>query len=353
MIFATTRASRIAADVAAQRASTWLSQRSSAQLKHAAFLVGLSTTGTKPELVSSLVQHVLNDRCDSRPRRILSVDMGIRNLAYCLVEPRTHDHSEASPISSGLTVPIWRKRDLLQTSSGPEGANGPHKDGTSPSPVLAKAAVHAFTPSVLSETAYSVTQELLSCEPDVILIERQRFRSGGAAAIQEWTVRVNMLESMLWACLRALSKSSVGAEHGSPALYEVSPARVAQFWTARPGNLRLAEDTFEQALREVSSTSTPTQRRARVQKKDKIAIVRSWLAGSDDVPLALTGEAAALGQVFSIPGGHRRAGHSEHDVGKLDDLADCLLQAAAWRKWHENIVTLRDLLVKHDSDNRF
>lgn len=163
---------------------------------------------------------------------------------------------------------------------------------------------------------------LLPHKPSTILIERQRFRSGGAAAVQEWTLRVNLLEGMIWAVLRAMgygerSEVGVGVE-------SVSPARVAGFWVQGTG-------------------------KGRVEKRDKIEVVGQWLEG--DLGVRFEGEAERVKTAFlgKLRGVGRKekvklaefgaAGNSEgrhQGVGKLDDLADCLLQVAAWVKWRDN-----------------
>ena len=62
-----------------------------------------------------------------------------------------------------------------------------------------------FAPNAMADMAYRlVTEHILPKKPSHILIERQRFRTANQAGIFEWTVRVNMLESMIYAILEVM-----------------------------------------------------------------------------------------------------------------------------------------------------
>ena len=313
------------------------------QLKQYAFLLGLSTAGTKAELELGLQSHLAqrDDRV-CNPGRILSVDMGIRNLAFCVLD---------TPTTTGdpLIVSAWKRMDLLQQPPATDISSVAELSTHTPKkPVKSAVPATAFTPSVLSHTAYKLTSELLRYKPNTILIERQRFRSGGAAAIQEWTVRVNMLESMIWACLRALRETSECKED-FPKVHEVLPARVAGFWTASDQEQRkVVGDVFESinVPPEQGKIIVPTRK---IDKKAKIAVVHSWLRQKstvdNDVSLVFEGDADGVATAFRSAGQKTTIRKSATDkadktaggeIGKLDDLADCLLQAVAWARWREN-----------------
>ncbi|KAK5745188.1 hypothetical protein LTR17_001640 [Elasticomyces elasticus] len=340
-------------------ASKLLGNLKATQLKHAAFLCGLPSTGIKADLVAVLQRQARSSAEQLGRRRIVSVDMGLRNLAYCVVDvPGIDGSPELGKGERPLNVLQWKKTDLLRVAEAQVpidplvNADSPTKSRSKKRGRPAAVPASMFTPSELSKTAYSVTTELLKHEPDTILIERQRFRSGGAAAIQEWTVRVNMLESMLWACLRTLSEGSTNKRVNFPTIHEVNPARVAHFWVSTPGsNLQLTADTLANTS-EVASAANGTGRK-RVHKNDKIAVVRSWLKGEAGSSLTFEGGAAKVANAFASPSG--RSSRTEpadtepsDDIGKLDDLADCLLQAAAWARWEENRNALTQLLLTED-----
>lgn len=280
--------------------------------------------------------------------RILSVDMGIRNLAYCVIDVPANRYAT----DERLRVQSWQRLDLLEKMR-PE----------VPTPLIRPALEHehvadapdsvaqavlkiSFTPSIMSKVALQVTQDFLAHKPDIVLIERQRFRSGGGSAIQEWTVRVNTLESMLWACFETLKACQVTPQRNTfPAVHEVAPKRVASFWTAAPEAHHPPADLFAPDFSppelKVSSSTTKV---ASAGKKEKIAVLRSWLDGSGGVSLEFSAETQKIAAAFS-QGVKRRKFKGDETGGadaaieretKLDDLADCVLQGAAWVRWEEN-----------------
>ncbi|KJX96563.1 Cruciform cutting endonuclease 1 like protein [Zymoseptoria brevis] len=313
------------------------------QLGYWAFLTGTASAGSKAELAAALTsrlnEHVQKKK-SSKPSRIVSVDMGIRNLAFCALES-----SPSNPSGCGkgervrpMTVTTWKRMDLLDINdNGPAPSNIEQEEESTKSKKSKKSTIakDAFTPSSLSLTAYTVTKELLSLDPTTLLIERQRFRSGGAAAIQEWTVRVNMLESMLWACLETLRAQDLAG--GFPDVHAVNPARVAKFWDegSRGYALRPPVDLFCATAINPGAGSVgkeAKERKGGVDKKAKVALVKTWVRGeSEDVQLRFEGQAEEIAEAFRVEkGGKGVAG------GKLDDLADCLLQGVAWGRWEEN-----------------
>ena len=336
------------------------------KLKRTAFLMGLPSTGTKHEL-STIVHEKLSAPLPFNGGRIVSVDMGIRNLALCVLDVPPLN-IEQRPISRPAVL-HWLKKDLLASTASTNddrGKENPHSSAEVTKDQTREYAItpenlpkNAFTPSELAKTAYAMTMQLLSYDPDIILIERQRFRSGGSAAILEWTVRVNMLESMLWACLQTMRESKIIQESNELlAVHEVSPQRVANFWTTGPEiSLRPADNLFTHSLDEQEASLSPSpdpKAKKAVRKAEKIAIARSWLDGSDlvDAPLTFRGEAAKTAAAFEM---RRRKGirvatdhAAEEPIGKLDDLADCLLQAVAWVRWEENRRDIGRLLSKSD-----
>ena len=281
--------------------------------------------------------------------RILSVDMGIRNLAYCVIDMPANRHAT----DEKLRVQAWQRLDLLEKMR-PEVVNPLIKPALehenvadAPDNVAQAVLKNSFTPSIMSKVALQVTQDFLAHKPDIVLIERQRFRSGGGSAIQEWTVRVNTLESMLWACFETLKASQASSKSDTfPAVHEVAPKRVASFWTAAPGAHLPQADLFAPDFSppELKVSSSSTAKSSNTGKKEKIAVLRSWLDGSGGVSLDFSAETQKIADAFA-QGVRRRKSKSDETGGvdpateretKLDDLADCVLQGAAWVRWEEN-----------------
>ncbi|KAJ8059745.1 hypothetical protein OCU04_011389 [Sclerotinia nivalis] len=330
-------------------------------LKQIAFKCGISTSGTKPVLTQRIQDELPKitfpgsgpSSANSKPLRILSIDMGIRNFSYCLLEIPLPSKSPKNKRKTNHSIPIlqsWQKLSLLPQS--PPITNPATKGKTR----------NEFTPAILSAAAYKLLRHtLLPLSPTHILIERQRFRSMGSKHILEWTIRVNMLESMLWATLKTLSEEKVwGGE-----VVEIAPRKVGSFWVEESG---LFDGEEGEEFKKVRNTKKVNAR----SKGAKIDLVRRWLEGGETRKARKHNEVVHIGsqQVKQIKERYtekwdRKVGRAkgykvkskssstildtaknkeeketkekeEEEMGKLDDLADCLLQGMAWLKWQEN-----------------
>ena len=257
-----------------------------------------------------------------------------------------------------------------------------------------------FAPEFLSQTAYwLLSRNLLDYKPDIILIERQRWRSSSSSAIQQWTVRVNSLEAMLWAILTALRAESyrqdmsVDSVHGKNYdIVAVDPKRVGAYWldgdssATSPAITKtevVEEDDLDEeiddSLPQASVAPTKKLSRGKAEKKAKIKILRTWLNKKAPSTSLSVGMGADVGDVIHRPiidfsfqnqpedtrtdaeitrqtflyatdspleqvKRAERVGKNTirtEDVKKVDDLADCLLQAAAYVAWAENRTVLQ------------
>lgn len=207
-----------------------------------------------------------------------------------------------------------------------------------------KKKAESFEPSVYALLANTFVHHLLNrfSPLDAVLIERQRYRSSSAAAIQEWTVRVNMLEAMLHAVFCCL--------HGkeSPAAESVNPHKVARFWIDKMGGKFLEvrkkpeRRKKEKVLgEELGVEEVKVAVRGKTNRKTKLAkvlLVREWLRSGDVVSLGK--DVIGIASDFEPVKGRRKANMISE--GKLDDLADCLLQGMAWIRWEENRKSLAE-----------
>jgi cruciform cutting endonuclease 1 len=333
-----------------------LSALKAKSLQHIAFLTGIPSTGTKSHVLEQLHGTLEQARMSNGKTRIISVDMGIRNLAYCVIDVPAHRH-----VTDGkLHVQSWKRLDLLEKMR-PAAliplSESESEDAKGKPDIVAKAILkNSFTPSIMSKVALQVAQDFLAHKPDILLIERQRFRSGGGSAIQEWTIRVNTLESMLWACFETLKHSETRlCEDTFPVVHEVAPKRVASFWTASRDAQLPSADLFQvdyspPELKAVGSKA----KAASTGKKEKIAVLRSWLDVSGGVSLDFSPGTQATAAAFAT-GLKRRKSKDDEVTGadmaleretKLDDLADCVLQGAAWVRWEENRRTILEAMKK-------
>ena len=290
------------------------------QLKQLAFKCGLKTTGTKTILHSRLHHEITTATLrPAKSGKILSIDMGIRNLAYCVLKTPSLQAQE----SQKPTLDAWYRLAVSQAPS-PKTATDGSKD--------IEVEKEAFDPATLSRAAYSLLRErLLIHKPAYILIERQRFRSNGSAHILEWTVRVNMLESILYAILHTLRAE--GIWEGT--VMAIAPGKVGPFWVG---------EAVETAVKE-KKEKVRKSKAAKIQNKGaKIDLVGNWLHGGDILQLG-NKDVERIAKAYSekwdwVSTGKRREKvelePGEEKMGKLDDLADCLLQGMAWIQWEEN-----------------
>ncbi|CAK7270960.1 hypothetical protein SEPCBS57363_004368 [Sporothrix epigloea] len=149
--------------------------------------------------------------------------MGVRNLAYCLLQvDNKTDQSNGHPVPQ---LVAWERLSLI----------GGGKEIAGHGTASAELPASAFSPPAMATVAARLVRDrLLPLAPTHILIERQRFRSGGGAAVLEWTVRVNSLEAMLHGILAyqqldASNKSKKTKNSTFQAIQAVSPQRVSQF----------------------------------------------------------------------------------------------------------------------------
>jgi cruciform cutting endonuclease 1 len=241
--------------------------------------------------------------------------MGIRNLAYCVLDVPCKGSAAAASSPSIPSMHAWQRLAVSTSSPGEK---------------------EAFDPATLSTIAYDlVRQRLLPQMPTHILIERQRFRSMGSKHILEWTVRVNMLEAILYGVLGALKAEGVweGEVVGVP------PGKVGPFWLSEEPDGEAGEWRKERKGKNAKSKN----------KGIKIDFVRGWLENRKMVSLG-NEEVEAMAKLYMekwdrTPGGRRLKTKvdEEGQVRKLDDLADCLLQGMAWIQWQEN----KRMALKH------
>jgi len=315
-------------------------RKSLTQLRALALQCGINTSGTKATLASLVTKTLLNHQPLAPGARVLSIDLGIRNLAYSLLIP------PAVP-TLGNPLPIvraWRPLALVPPAG---------EDDAAPD----------FSPASLSQITLSLVQEhLLPLKPTHVLVERQRFRSGGGSGVYEWTVRVNSLEAMLYATFTTLK--ALG--HWDGVVIPVDPKRVGTFMLENPKEGRKAsydgdpkESEFEENGTEGNGPQLAAEKEAiasagvkgirwnsaREKKKQKIDLLAGWLARDQ---ISMEGiEAQAMKIAFLekwFPKKYRRLPDPKtlmregltENMKKLDDVTDSLLQGIAWIRWEEN-----------------
>ena len=320
----------------------WLATLKANQLKRLALETGINVGGTKPELTSRISTHLTDTYHDpayqtllkardsgahltgqsavERADGVISIDMGLRNFAYCHFNlGRTGD------TALGCYVNTWTRMAIVGGRKTIQGKDA--NEVTEP-----ETSKEGYDPATYARYAYKLVTFLLErYKPQHILIERQRFRTGSFMAVQEWTLRVNMFEGMLYAILESLSQRGEWAGN----VYAISPARVMSFWDDKAHVLK--------------SKRLST-------KNVKIDLAAEWLLSSEkstkvNFAPSSNAEETRLAFISKRKGGKNvrinqqdlESGQSlEVEIGKLDDLADCLLQGMAWLQWLENTAKIVD-----------
>lgn len=381
---------------------TALSTLKQADLKRLAFLTGLHSTGTKTSLTTTLRHELPRPRVAgvTPPSRttpkILSIDMGIRNLAYCVLDLHKgteflrHRPDQAdflgvdgkgtdvvSDILPHLTLTAWQRLVVNETPPLPSAESASAEDATSVTnvPPNDSTSTTAYEPLAYAKLAYKLVSNLLiTHKPTTVIIERQRWRSGGASSVLEWTIRVNMFEGMICAVLETLRQlwllrgqaAESNAQSRSegrrddalmgleqfPDVYSVSPKRVFDFWSDKENTGQQAASEGEEGLKGDERVNLKS---SKAQKQLKISIVESWLRSH---ALQCDSEAAAirdafLDKLFKQKGSKSRPKSDAiaATVEKLDDLADCLLQGVTWVQWEANrnaVLPQLDLSEEHE-----
>ena len=226
--------------------------------------------------------------------------MGLRNMAYCLLEV------ESSPCSQPAIVREWKRIQIIKPDLQQE-------------PEARKRIAPFLDTAQMANLAFELFQRQLP-DADTILIEEQRFRTGGASMVQEWTLRVNKFEAMMHAVLYTLAK--VGDDHWrSVTSCSVSPLKVAGYWYDRFADL--APPSRSKGKGKAGASTNRHAKQAKISMRDRIVVEgllvqRQSVQGENEVTAAAT--------------------------GKQDDLADCLLQGLAWIEWHKNRLAYLDTL---------
>ncbi|KAL2867928.1 uncharacterized protein BJX67DRAFT_70650 [Aspergillus lucknowensis] len=396
---------------------SWLSTLKAKQLQHIAQKTGLPSSGTKPVLIHGLENGLApylsehlgkkknvneKEKDEENGMSILSIDMGIRNLAFAHLRcpPSLHGGFLALPSPGGklqretprrdndedrLVLNAWRRVSLplsrpfsreefeayldgsFQFSHvNTQGHSRPQFSSLESELNLTAASVssskkkkagekererESFSLAIYAEHAHSIMSTLLArYNPTHILIERQRFRSGGGAAVQEWSLRVGVFEGMIWAVLHSLRQlhQQIDLKNGGgeqwPKVVSIEPGRIGRYWA--PLSVSASTSGPPDASSAITRKSRTKQvtTSSREGKKLKIDSVGSWLenasllVGRDgaepwaDAYLSKwkRGKSARKGSKRGVI--ETKSGGSA-DIGKLDDLADCLVQGVTWLEW--------------------
>jgi cruciform cutting endonuclease 1 len=336
--------------------------------------------------------------------------MGVRNLAFAhLRVSRSSGSASASPDPDHppeLELTAWHKLAVSEISNLnliPTPLDDPSIPSETTLPVTKAKSKEKekekenYIPSLYAQNAYKLITSLLEAyKPTHILIERQRFRSGGGSAVQEWTLRVGVFEGMLYAIIHALREERGGSLQ-DVVVQGIEPKRVVRYWleggTVKDTNekgddgkaKRLTARDVKKAKIDLVAGWISSGMKHQYQDQDpprtggpRIGITEPGLLADTKIVLASPSKSPVLHDVASgylrkwqgqatrkskaaktrpsdkeivtespsaapiIDGVAATPATTNIDIGKLDDLADCLLQGVTWVEWQ----VMRERIVR-------
>lgn len=212
---------------------------------------------------SVLPQTITAALLDVVPKYVISVDVGYRNLAFAHV---SKDHK----------VLRWRRVDL---------------DIDDHHPSQSAASVTRFVRGQLLADIAGIEKDC------AIVIERQRFRSMGGHSVLEHTLRVNMVEAMLWSAIQCLTGPDLVKE-------AVTAIAVEKYWSILKPHLDPSSDWH-------IDTSIQSKKKRSQQLVTQLLATRT-ISCSPELQAMFAKES------------------------KKDDLSDSILQAIAWLDWRKH-----------------
>ncbi|KAL9115518.1 MAG: hypothetical protein Q9227_000839 [Pyrenula ochraceoflavens] len=337
------------------REYAWLNSLKASQLSSIAVAIGVSSSGRKSAVAQGIAAALTpfqdghrqppstqvheTAKCSGRvpsgttlerSASIVSIDMGIRTLAYAHLKLEHENRTKPDLLGQTRRLPVLSAWQCLSIAPKPldlsfEGQKNDklHAVGALSQPK------ESFSPELYAQHAYTLVEELVSrFQPTHVLIEKQRFRSGGNAAVFDWTIRVGVFEGMLHAALQTLCQErQLKIEVSS-----VDPKKVVRYWLG------------EKATPSLRQTAARKKRASSKEVKDeKVNLVGNWLKGTENqrehivaLNVAAQPMIAAYLEKWNGKTKGMRSVETSLKLSKLDDLADSLLQGLAYIEWENH-----------------
>lgn len=233
-----------------------------AALRKKAMQCGVSPAGNKAEIVERLCKSAAARPPPGSDLRMVSLDMGVRNIGVCAMN------------SYGSQRPCLEKW------------------------YLARLDTDYSQPSFAHAAEKFVREHILTYDPKVVLMEKQRTRSSSSPQIPNAVLRTNIFEGMVHAIL-ATQTSKLYIESIDPRLI-----------------LARYDDTRDKSKRKTYAAS----------KRVRTELVKKWIAEPATAPCSF---ASSFGK--------------DTYIGKKDDLADSLVQGVTWNHWRHELASLTDV----------
>ncbi|KAF9019563.1 hypothetical protein BGZ52_003309, partial [Haplosporangium bisporale] len=302
-----------------------------------------------PDFASSLATESIDLSSDSvvrlketaLPRSIVSIDVGIRNLAW--VE-----------LSSSGEILRWSVDDLLggdesETESVVVGqvdlSDAAPTETTHEKTIAKKKAklskkvpAPQYDPRLVALRLDQIMQTIFNSEQiEGVIVERQRFRTGGMHAVLDATFKCGVVEGMIHTWLAIWEKGRLPGildnKRKDVTIESISPRAVGTWWSIGSGTRSSGDGSSTEASMG-SASEVETVAKYATKKKQSRAIVDGWIQQLEDKEESKT-RTRDINHPFRVS--------CSPDIRewyrlerKRDDLSDCLLQAVAWYEWREH-----------------
>ncbi|KAG4305141.1 hypothetical protein PORY_001311 [Pneumocystis oryctolagi] len=296
------------------------------QLRTVAMKCGILNNGNKSELINRIFKEISKTKLIDKhytAHRILSIDMGIRNLALCsIILPPVVIQDFNLIYYENFIINEWCKLSInLENIENDEITKKTHKLTS------------------YSFLAYQLAKSFLEkFQPQTILIERQRYRTRNMNTVLEWTIKINMFEHMLHAIFRCFKEEKIWNDPEADIL-SIDPTKITSFWLEKNNTIKkntfinhnLFKNIFTNSRNNDSINLSETPLKS---KKEKIKIVDLLLKANSIFDFKNT-------QITADDFISRK---KEKNKLKVDDLADSFLQAVSWIIWEQNKWKLKQKL---------
>ncbi|KAG0214320.1 hypothetical protein BGX28_002428 [Mortierella sp. GBA30] len=308
------------------------------------------------------------------PQSIVSIDIGVRNLAWVELSRdgeilRWSIEDMLAPLDlQPPSQPLGKQDPMLpELLSGIEDSSPPAVDMTKSgrSKRLTKNRKKDPTPSYDTRAVALRLDQVMrtimnSASVQGIIVERQRFRTGGMHTVLDVTFKCGVIEGMIhtwlafwqhdWHQRRLMSLQQnlqTNADCLEPVFIEsVAPRAVAAWWGTGVSSKNSVVTGITESGKENQEgeqDQDPSLRKRLSQAKKEYtakkgksrAIVDAWIYGEDEGRTGIVPRDLPCSLKVKCSAAMREWYRQEK---KRDDLSDCLLQAVAWFEWKKRAV---------------
>ncbi|KAG0363418.1 hypothetical protein BG005_000052 [Podila minutissima] len=310
--------------------------------------IGLFSSDTVAQLKHSIL-----------PRSIVSIDVGIRNLAWVELSSRgeilrwsVDDLLGADGTSEADgSADLGKAQDLHDEAPSKTTNTSAHETTNTKKKAkwTKKTPLPLYDPRSVALRLDQIMQTIVDSKRiGGVIVERQRFRTGGMHSVLDATFKCGVVEGMIHTWLALWEKEHVPGspdkKHKDVIIESISPRAVGAWWSigsvtrSSDGGSSSEESTGSLSELDTSDAGDMSKRPKKTpkyatKKKQSRMIVDGWmhkLEAQEDKTATRDNNHPLRVSCSSIIRERYRL------EKKRDDLSDCLLQAVAWYEWREH-----------------